>query len=112
MNRATSAFAGAALLFSGFAYADYLEPPIRARLNPEIVLDILHKGDQRILGMFKDQEVTLEESANQLSNLNFSLLPPEGINEEDYDWTVSLNDEQKGFLGMEALGLRLTGSAQ
>ena len=41
----------------------------------------------------------------------FSIVTPEGVDPEDYNFDISINDEAKGYLGFEGNGLRITGNA-
>ena len=46
-----------------------------------------------------------------LDDMIVSLKPNEGIDVEDYDFVISLNDETLGFLGFQGDNLRVQGSA-
>ena len=56
---------------------------------------------------FKD--IPLSELPDQITEAKFSVEPNEGINIDDYDFDVSINDPNKGYLGFEGNNLRAVG---
>ena len=70
-----------------------------------------------MLDAFADLKVTIdepEENCPDFSNTVFSLTTEEGIDTEEYDFDVSLYDEEKGgeddgTMGFEGKNLRIVG---
>jgi len=115
--------AGLVLLDGGLQVAaEPTEKPIRTRFNAAIFEDLFHKGDQRMLlafGNLKVDDIPVEgqeqpeqrdaesaetdelpEEVKLTSDVYVSLAGPEGMNEEDYDFEFSLNNEEfGGYLG-------------
>lgn len=67
-----------------------------------------------MLEAFSDLTFSAEEKSEAcpaLTGATFKLTTNEGILLEDYDFDVSLNDAEKGYLGFEGKDLKVTGSA-
>lgn len=67
-----------------------------------------------MLDAFSDLKVTLEDKSETCPDFKgavFSLTPQEGLDIDKYDFDVSLNDKEKGYLGFEGKQLRVKGSA-
>ena len=86
-----------------------MKPPVRLQVNSDIITMLFHKGDQRMLDSFAD--VGLPETASVLEDSRFSIRPPEGTPQDNYDFDMSINDPNKGFWGFQATDLRIVGSA-
>ncbi len=68
-----------------------------------------------MLEAFSDLSFSVEEKSEAcpaLTGATFKLTTNEGIALEDYDFDVSLNDADKGYLGFEGKDLRVTGSVK
>ena len=108
----------AAAMMIGFASADPIKDPARMRINSNILTTVFHKGDQRILDVFDNLSVGRVDSTDEpgypdfaLDDMVVSLKTAEGIDTEEYDFKISLNDEALGFLGFQGDNLRVLGSA-
>lgn len=67
-----------------------------------------------MLEAFTDLKVTLGEQSETCPDFKsavFSLTTAEGVDLSTYDFDVSLNDEEKGYLGFEGKNLRVKGKA-
>lgn len=62
-----------------------------------------------MLDSFSDLAMTGVEE--QLTDSRFSIKTQEGVAVDTYDFQMSINDPDKGFLGFEATDLRVVGSA-
>ena len=83
-------------------------------LNSDVLSTLFAKGDQRMLEAFSGLKLSVEEKSEKCPTFEsavFSLIPNEGIDPETYDFDVSLNDPEKGYLGFEGKDLRITGTA-
>ena len=56
-------------------------------------------------------DIPMSETSEVLVDSRFSVQVPEGIAADSYDFDMSINDPNKGFLGFEATDLRIVGSA-
>jgi len=103
------------LAFSLAAMADQVQHPLRLQFNSEVLRTLFHKGDQRMLEAFTDLKLTLEEPSEKcpsLTGATFSMTVQEDQNLDDYDFDVSINDADKGYLGFEGKNLRMVGKAK
>lgn len=83
-------------------------------LNADVVRTMFHKGDQRMLEVFKETVLDVDEPNPECPNIKkvvFDLVPADGSDPADYDFELSINDEDKGYLGFQALDLVFRGSA-
>ena len=83
-------------LFHNFAEAAQVRRPLRLKINTDILTTLFHKGDQRVLDAFADLKVTIdepEEKCPDFSSTVFSLTTDEGIDTEEYDFEVKLQDK-------------------
>ena len=116
--KSAAAFGLVALSYN-FAEAAQVRRPLRLKINTDILTTLFHKGDQRVLDAFADLKVTIdepEEKCPDFSSTVFSLTTDEGIDTEEYDFEVKLQDEKKdgeddGTMGFEGKNLRIVGSA-
>ncbi len=87
-------------------------PPLRLRWNSDILTNLFHRGDQRMIQAFKDIEmhdimpkdfVEPEDEASRppglVQDLAIYFDLQEGFDKENYDFQLSLNDPELGFLG-------------
>lgn len=68
-----------------------------------------------MLEAFSDLKISVEEKSEKCPDFEsavFSLKPNEGIDIDSYDFDVSINDPDKGYLGFEGKDLRITGIAK
>ena len=96
------------------ARAEQTQYPLRLMLNSDVIRQLFNKGDQRMLDAFSDLKLSVEEkseSCPDFQNAVFSLKPNEDIDFNDYDFDVSINDPEKGYLGFEGKNLRVVGTA-
>ena len=64
-----------------------------------------------MLQILKNVQVTRkaeDEGCPEFTKMIFSVVPTE-VHEEEYDFSVSLNDPEKGFLGFEGENLAVIG---
>jgi len=81
-------------------------------LNSDVLTTLFNKGDQRMLEAFSDLPITIEEKSQtcpEMSGATFSVATQEGVDVDSYDFDVSLNDAEKGYLGFEGKDLRIKG---
>lgn len=67
-----------------------------------------------MLDAFADLRIEPEEKGErcpEFGSASFSLVP-EGIEKDDYDFDVSINDEDKGYLGFEGKNLKIVGKVR
>jgi len=67
-----------------------------------------------MLEAFSDLKLNVEEKSEKCPTFEsavFSVVPNEGVDLDTYDFDVSLNDPEKGYLGFEGKDLRITGTA-
>jgi len=117
--RANFALAIVALIQS--VQADMLMPPVRMRINTDLIRTIFNKGDQRILKNFEDislPDVTDESGEGEnaptttlFSDLKVSLTPTDG-EYDNFDFKIALNDPEFGYLGLHGDNLVLKGSGK
>ena len=93
-----------------FTNADPIREPARLRLNADLIKTVFHSGDQRILDIFSDLE--WEEPDGLLQNFIGSITTVDGIDPENYDFEIFLNDPEKKFIGFEGKNLRFVGKAK
>lgn len=94
--------------------ADQIQNPIRLRISSDILQNVFHTGDQKMLEFFSNLkfERTEEESEfNHVSQINARIAPKFG-KLDDYDFTLALNDEELGILGIQGLDLIVLGSVK
>ena len=99
-----------AAMIDRFALADQVQHPLRLQMNSDVLATLFHKGDQRMLDAFTDLKLTpteKDEACPDLISATYSLTTQEGVNINDYDFDLSLDD----WLGFGATDLRLTGTA-
>ena len=95
--------------------AEQVQHPLRLMFNSDVLLTLFNKGDQRMLEAFSDLKISVEEKSEKCPDFEsavFSLKPNEGIDVDSYDFDVSINDPDKGYLGFEGKDLRITGIAK
>lgn len=85
--------------------------PLRLRWNSDIVTTLFHRGDQRMIEAFRDIQMhdlmpsDYVESADDtntsglVQDLVINFEAPEGVDPVNYDFALSLNDPNLGFLG-------------
>lgn len=84
--------------------------PLRVQLNSDVFRLLFSRGDQRMLDAFKDVELDVGgDEECLLGATTVSIDVAEGVNVEDYDFTVSLNEHD--YLGFEGKDLRVIGSS-
>ena len=84
--------------------------PLRVQLNSDVFRLLFSRGDQRMLDAFKDVELDVGgDEECLLGATTISIDVAEGVNVEDYDFTVSLNEHD--YLGFEGKDLRVVGSS-
>lgn len=96
------------------ARAEQAQNPLRLMLNSEVLRTLFNKGDQRILEAFSDLKLSVEEKTERcpdFAHAVFSLTTNEGVDIDSYDFDVSINDPDKGYLGFEGKDLRIVGKA-
>ena len=96
------------------AKAEMVQNPLRMMINADVLRTLFNKGDQRMLEAFSDLKLSVEEKSEKcpdFSNALFSLKPNEGIDFDSYDFDVSINDPDKGYMGFEGKDLRIVGTA-
>jgi hypothetical protein len=87
------------------ATADPIREPARLRINSDLLKTVFHSGDQRILEVFKDLEMGSVEqlegsfAAFILEDMTASITTVKGLDPDKYDFDMSLNDPNMGFLG-------------
>ncbi len=82
------------------------------RVNADLIKQIFHTGDQKILDSFKDlsiaEPVNIDET-NGFTNLTASI-NPKSVKTEDYDFLVSFKDpSNNNFFGIEGKDLQVSG---
>ena len=116
MKRASQIFAASAIFaIDHLVFADKVEQPIRLKIDSNLLTSIFQKGDQRMFSAFADLEVDDVAAADEtplFSDLQVSVTTLEGIDPSSYDFDLSLNDAEKGFLGFQGLNLRVVGSGK
>ena len=114
VKRVTSVLSFGLAAISNFVAAEQVQHPLRLMLNSDVLQTLFNKGDQRMLEAFSDLRVTLEdksETCPDFKSAAFSVTTAEGVDISTYDFDVSLNDDDKGFLGFEGKNLRVKGTA-
>ena len=110
---------GLTALTHNFVEAAQVRNPVRLKINTDVLKTLFHKGDQRVLDAFTDLKVTIdepEEKCPDFTSTVFSLTTDEGIDAEEYDFDVKLQDQTKdgeddGTMGFEGKNLRIVGAA-
>jgi hypothetical protein len=105
---------GLAALSDSLVEAEQTQRPLRMMLNSDVLTTLFNKGDQRMLEAFSDLSIAVDEPSQTCPTLtggSFKLTTNEGVVLEDYDFDVSINDAEKGYLGFEGKDLRVTGTA-
>ena len=62
-----------------------------------------------MLDAFSD--IAMPDTESLIDNGRFSLKTQEGVAQDTYDFNMSINDPDAGFMGFEATDLRIVGSA-
>ena len=116
IKRVTSLVAfGLAALNDKFAVADQVQHPLRLMINSDVLRTFFHRGDQRMLEAIDGLKLTPvveTERCPEFTHTIFSLETNEGIDQQAYDFDLSINDEGKDYLGFEGKDLRVVGKAQ
>ena len=115
IKRVTSLVAfGLAALNDKFAVAEQVQHPLRLMINSDVLRTFFHRGDQRMLEAIDGLKLTPvveTERCPEFTNTIFSLETNEGIDQQEYDFDLSINDEGKDYLGFEGKDLRVVGKA-
>ena len=99
--------------------------PFRMKLSTELLSHLIHLSDQDILHYFQDLRISMrayrgstqrgvvmrgpDDRCPEINIAIYSMVPNEDIDFESYDFDVSLNDKEKGYLGVEGKDLRIFG---
>jgi hypothetical protein len=77
---------------------------MRLRVNSELLKDVFHKKDQRVLELFEDLKVSDYQlgADHKIRDIKVTISPVNG-KQEDFDYNLSL--DTKTFVGVEGKGL-------
>ena len=83
------------------------QPPIQARVNVPLLTRIFHKRDQQVLNVMKDMSLASQDgAATKFDGVVASVVPKEGIKQEDFDFDLHIESE---YLGAESDKLTFEG---
>ena len=91
--------------------AESLTPPLKLRINSEVLRNVIHRRDQELLRMLTDISLTPgsgeEASQNRLDDLKASIVVQDGIKHDDFDLDLHMD---KDYFGAETSQLQYKGS--
>jgi hypothetical protein len=91
--------------------ADVATPPLKTRINSEVLFRVIHRRDQEMLKVFADMSLAPGHgesvTENRLGDLRASLTARDGINHDDLDFELHVEQD---YFGAESSELQYEGT--
>lgn len=91
------------------------EAPLRLQLNADIIRQVFHKGDQRLLDSFSNlalDDIVLPGEGLIVSDLRATMTTADNSAIDAYDFMLAFNDGEHDFLGFQGENLKFTGTGK